>query len=376
MTREEILNIFRDVIKEPGNSYIGEWKNEGKKVIGYFCTFVPAELITAAGMLPVRIRGAGSEDSSSADVYLSHRLCTMIRHATALALNEKYDFLDGEISLNTCDHVRRACDVWRTKTNIPFHAFISMPRTARDSLFPWFVEEVQNVKTGLEKHFGVKVEEENLKKAISLHNEVRKRIINLNTLRRRNPSPISGADALTVALAAQLMPRDKFLPLADELLKELENYTPDEKPRARIVVIGGELDEPHFLRVIESQGAQVVGDNVCFGSRYYSQLIPEAGDPMEMMCRHYFSNVQCARMVGGFPTRFELVERLIRECNADGVIFQKMKFCDPWGSDQHKTLMRFKIKGRPLLVLDREYGVSGIGQIKTRAQAFIEALGK
>ncbi len=376
MDRENLIAEFREIIKKPQNDYIREWTRGGNPVVGHFCTFVPSELFTAVGILPIRIRGAGSTDSGSADVYLSPRLCTFIRHATALALEEHYDFLDGEVSLNTCDHVRRACDVWRLKTNIQFHGFLSVPRNARESLFPWFVEEVQILKNQMEEHFKVKVTEEALRDAIRLHNEVRRRLITLNELRRRDPSPISGADVLAVFVASQLMPRDKFLQMADELIALLENHRPSERPRARILLIGGELDEPEFVEVIESQGAQVVGDNMCFGPRYINQLIPEVGDPFETMCRNYFFNVSCSRMVGGFSDRFDQVERLIRECSADGVIFQKMKFCDPWGSDQYKTMNRFKHKGRPLLVLEREYGVTASGQVKTRTQAFLEALGK
>lgn len=376
MSREQVLAEIKEVIKGPGNQYISEWARSGGKVMGYFCTFVPVEMFTAAGILPIRIRGAGSTDSSAADAYLSNRLCTFVRHATALALDKQYDFLDGEVSLNTCDHVRRACDIWRLKTGIKFHAFLSVPRNARDSLFPWFLEEAQNVREQVEKHFKVKITDEGLREAIALHNNARKRIIKLNDLRRRDPSPISGEDALSVMVASQLMPRDKFIELADKLIASLENAEPERRPRARIVIIGGELDEPEIVRVIESQGAQVVGDNVCFGVRHSNQLIPEAGDPMETMCRHYFFGTSCARMVGGFPQRFEGIEKLIRECKADGVIFQKMKFCDPWGSDQQKCINRFKHKGMSLLVIDREYGVSATGQLKTRTQAFLESLGK
>ena len=376
MSQKKVMQEFREVIKGPKNKYIEEWTRSGGKVMGHFCTYMPGELLTAAGMLPIRIRGAGSKDSGSADAYLSPRICTFVRHATALALEEHYDFLDGEISLNTCDHVRRANDVWRLKTDIQFHGFLSVPRNVRESLFDWYVEEVKILKDSMEEHFKVKVGDEDLRQAIRLHNEVRRRLIRLYQLRRREPSPISGADALAVTIASLLMPRDKFIELADDLLASLEDSKPSKKPRARLILIGGEMDEPDFVEVIESQGAQVVGDNVCFGTRDVDHLIPEDGDPFETICRNYFFKVACARMVGGFQERFDQVERLMKECNADGVIFQKMKFCDPWGSDQTKLIRRFKLKGRPLLVLDREYGVSMSGQLKTRTQAFMEALGK
>ena len=124
MSKNEIMADFREVIKAPDNHHIHEWKKSGGGVIGYMCTYVPVELFTAAGMLPVRIRGAGSDDSGPADAYLSNRVCTFVRHATTLAMEERYDFLDGAIFVNTCDHVRRANDVWRAKSGIGFFDFI------------------------------------------------------------------------------------------------------------------------------------------------------------------------------------------------------------------------------------------------------------
>ena len=39
-------------------SFATQWKKEGKKVIGVLCSYVPEEVIHAAGMLPWRIIGA------------------------------------------------------------------------------------------------------------------------------------------------------------------------------------------------------------------------------------------------------------------------------------------------------------------------------
>jgi len=377
MKKDEILAEFGEVIKGPDNRYLQEWKKSGGRVMGYFCTYVPKELFTAAGMLPVRIRGAGSEDSGAADTYLSNRVCTFVRHATSLALAERYDFLDGAVFLNTCDHVRRANDVWRAKTNLGFFGFLSVPRNARESLLPWYVEEVSNLKSQMEQHFGIKVSEDSLREAIQLHNQVRQRLITLNELRGQDPPRLTGEEMLSIALASQLMPAAPFLERADELIAELKNHPPEARPiRARVVVIGGELDEPAFLRVIESQGAAVVADNVCFSARSFSQMIPVEGNLLEAICRGYFFNIPCARMIGGFPKRYEQIEALVKKYQAKGVIFQRMKFCDPWGGEAHKMLHRKKTTGLHLLVLDREYGVISTGQIKTRVQAFLETMGK
>ena len=124
------LQPFRTAIARPENQYVRRWKAGGRPVVGYFCSYVPVEVLTAAGALPVRLRGPGSTDSGPADAYLSSRTCTYVRHTLTLALEGKYDFLDGQIALNTCDHVRRAFDLWRHKTKVGFHGMISVPRNA------------------------------------------------------------------------------------------------------------------------------------------------------------------------------------------------------------------------------------------------------
>jgi benzoyl-CoA reductase/2-hydroxyglutaryl-CoA dehydratase subunit BcrC/BadD/HgdB len=58
----------------------------------------------------------------------------------------------------------------------------------------------------------------------------------------------------------------------------------------------------------------------------------------------------------------------------DGVIFQKIRYCDLWGGEAiylEKTLKELNI---PLLSIEREYRLSGVGQLKTRIQAFLERI--
>jgi benzoyl-CoA reductase/2-hydroxyglutaryl-CoA dehydratase subunit BcrC/BadD/HgdB len=115
---------------------------------------------------------------------------------------------------------------------------------------------------------------------------------------------------------------------------------------------------------------------VCFGARCFSELVREDGDILENILRRYLYHMPCARMVGEFPKRAEAVKELVRDFKADGVVFQRMKFCDPWASDGHNLPWRLKEDNIPILVLDREYGVSAAGQVKTRVQAFLEKMGK
>ena len=367
---------FRLVSAETCNEHIQHWKGEGGAVVGYFCSYVPVELLTAAGLLGIRLRGAGSRDSGPADVYLSSRTCTYVRHTLALALEGSLDFLDGEICLNTCDHVRRAADVWRHKTGVGFNGFISVPRNARESLYPYFKEEIYRLKAALEEHFGSTIAEAKLEEAVVLHNEVRRRLARIDELRAVEKPALSGADMLAMTVASLLTPPAVFLEMADSLLTDLEAAQgPGDPPRARFLLGGTELDEPAFVSALESQGGAVVADTLCFGSRAHQALVDEASDdPLEAVCRRYFFQLSCARMIGNFEDRLVSLTALCEERNVEGVVFQRLKFCDPWGGEAHNMRHRLKELGMPFLFLEREYGRVHAGQVRTRVQAFHELI--
>ncbi len=372
MDKAEILSIFQQVVEKPFNAYLERWVSGGGKICGYYCTLIPGEIFTAAGMVPYRMRGAGSEDTGLADVHMSSNVCTFVRHTVNLALEREMDFLSGIVCMNGCDQARRAYDVLKQKTKVPFHAFLSVPRASEERLLPWYKEELESLIEGLEQEFSVKIGPEDLREAISLHNSVRRKLIKLNELRKGLNPPISGSEALTVTVAAHLMPLNDFDELAGELLKATAGEEVPRNYRARFIVTGGELDEPEFLKAIEDQGGLVVYEDTCFGARFYEELVSGEGDPFTKIAERYFYRVPCARMFNSFSARYDNVEQIKRDYNADGLIAQRMKQCIINAGHLYNFTRRSRANGMPTLVLDREYLAGGYGQVKTRVQAFIE----
>ena len=373
---EEIFREIRGLIRTHTNRHVDVWKESGRPVIGYFCHYLPREVILAAGALPLRLRGTGSEDTSLGDAYMSGRVCTYVRHVMSLALDERYDFLDGEVSTNTCDHVRRAADLFVKKTPIAFHGFVSVPRSPRESLFPYYVGELRKLMAGMEAHFGVTIGDDELREAIRIMNGIRRRLREIDALRLEERPRLSGAEALSVHIAAQVLPPEIFADLTDRLLETLPERPGLDASRGRLLLIGAELDEPDYIEAVESQGALVVADMLCFGSRSLLDPIDEdAPDPLDALGRAYFFKTSCARMMGDFPRRWEALKAAAREARADGIVFERIIFCDPWGAELHNILHRAKQEGQlPILSLTREYNIVATGQVRTRVQAFIEKI--
>ncbi|MFW5741019.1 MAG: 2-hydroxyacyl-CoA dehydratase subunit D [Myxococcota bacterium] len=369
------LQALQRLVDEPVPEPIRQAKADGRPVVGYFCQYIPPEIILAAGAIPLRLRGVGSDDPSLGDAYMSSRVCTFVRHVMSLVLDERYDVLDAAVCSNTCDHVRRAADVFTHKTDIPC-AFVSVPRTPRESLFGYYLEELRTLYERLSEQFGRAADDEGLRQGIRQVEGNRRRLRALPALRRLHAPKLTGAESLDLHMAAQVLPPEEFQARMDDVLAELEARQGFGDLRARFVLLGAELDDPAYVRALESQGALVVGDQLCFGARSVLPPIDPAGpDPLEAIARAYFFRHSCARMMGDFPARFEAIVRLVRDTRADGVIFQRLVFCDPWGADLHNILNRSReARGFPVLSLSREYGIVPTGQLRTRVQAFVERI--
>ena len=89
------LDELTEIAGKLTNPAIENHKNEGKKVVGFFCSYVPEEILYAADILPYRVRAVGCEHTSSADVYMAQVNCTFSRACLEFALEGKYEFLDG-----------------------------------------------------------------------------------------------------------------------------------------------------------------------------------------------------------------------------------------------------------------------------------------
>ncbi len=367
---------------EPSSTILGSpvrrWKEQGGKVLGYFCSHVPEEIITAAGMLPFRMRGTGSTETTLADTYLSAYNCTFARHCLDLAFGGAYDFLDGVVIVNGCDHIRRLYDIWRRKMATPFVHLITAPHTSGDDQVAYFRDELTILKDALEKHFAVAITPEKLQESIRVQNETRGLLRELYERRKQPSPPITGAETLGVVVASTAMPKPAYNELLRLLLSDLDGRDGVSDVRARLLVAGGMLDDPAYVRVIEDLGGLVVTDSLCFGTReFWNQVSEQDKDPMDALARYYLKErIPCARTIGEHPRRLQFLREMLEEFKVDGVVLQRLKFCDLWGDENYLLRRELRESGVPVLTLEREYLLGGQGQLKTRIQAFLESIAR
>ncbi len=376
--KSKALDEFFQVAGTVANSEVEKWKDSGGKIMGYFCSAMPCELITAAEMLPFRLRAIGSTGTELSDSYFSSINCSFPRHAFNMALKGEYDFIDGLTIFNSCDHIRRIYDHWIRQKDTPYVKIFSLPKKSGAQQVEWFRSELAILRDDLESHFGAKVTDEKLWDAIRLYNQNRKLLRELYELRSSEHPPITGAQMLAATVAGTAMPPERYNQLLNELLDEAKNTEGIPEYRARVMILGGELDNPEFLKVIEDLDALVVADALCFGSRLLWKDVDESiDDPLTALAQYQVNEKpSCARMFTEYEKRAEYVHTMLNDYKVDGAIFARLTFCEVWGFEQYSTVNDFKDWNVPLLCLDHEYTLSGVGQIRTRVQAFLETMGK
>ncbi len=360
----------------PKTSQIQAHKKQGKKVFGWLCTYVPEEILHAAGILPIRIIGYSHEaetDDGTALLYINN--CSFSRSCLQLGLEGQYDFLDGVVGGSTCDGARRLFDVWRQYIGTPFHHVMTVPRKYTERAHQLYYHETIKLKEHLEEYLGFTISDEAIRESALLYNRSRQLLMQLYDLRKRDKPPVTGAEVMEVLNAAYRMPKEIFNEWLGELLDELEASGRAFSGRARVMINGSVLTNPQFIKSIESQGALVVTDELCTSTRYWGdEIILDDGRPiLEEISRRYLNNFPCARM---YPSdvRFDRIIDFVREYRVDGVISQIVRFCVPYSHDLPLLTERLNEQGIPTLALDVEYGSSGSGQVATRVQAFLEML--
>jgi len=373
----ETLREVREINSSfPYTAPIRAWKEQGKKVIAFQCTYVPEEVIYAAGILPIRLTGDSQELAlEEANAYMYINTCSFVRSCLELVLRKQYDFLDGFVSGATCDSPRRLTDVWKYYKFTPFVYILSVPRKMTERAHELYRAEVQDLKHRLEEFFDVGISDLALRQAIKVYNRSRELLKELYELRKSDTPPITGAEVLEVLNAGFKMPKEKFNELLERLMEEASNGQRAVEGKFRLMINGSPLNNPEFIKTIEDLGGLVVVDELCTGVRYWWDLVdtdPEI-DPIEALSRRYLNNFPCPRM---FPPeeRFNRALQLVKDYRVDGVISEIVRYCVHCAHDQPLLRGRLERQGVPVLELDVEYGTPGTGQVRTRVQAFLEML--
>jgi benzoyl-CoA reductase/2-hydroxyglutaryl-CoA dehydratase subunit BcrC/BadD/HgdB len=343
-----------------------------RKKIGWLCSYVPEELIMAAGLEPVRLKGE-VEKVKEADSYIFSNVCPYVKNILDSGLRNKFKNVEGIIFTNSCDCMRRLYDVWTQYVETPFTYMLELPKKRDEYAIKYFTEQLLGLKTRLEEVFAVSISNDKLKKAVSLMNDHRSMITALFERQKEIPPYFEGRELLELCLEEATRPKD-------ETTKKLKNFSGQAKPDRsrqklpRILIMGDVLDKPTLFNLVENAGGSIVNFDTCYGLRHYSGLVEDGPDPIECLARRYLLKPPCARMPG-FDTRIKHLEQLIEEYKIKGVIYSSIKFCDYSLFETPEIEGFLKRSLIPFLIIENDYLWGDVERTRNRVEAFLEVVG-
>jgi len=379
-----ILNAVEKSYKDYGLR-AKELEKEGKKIIGYICSFVPLEIITAAGCIPFRVRGNIHEPITKGDTLLETIVCPYYRSCFDLSLKQKYDFLSGMVIPHGCDSMVRSYSAWSYSLPYSYFHFINIPTVCGESSFEFFDAELNTFRKSLMEFAEKVVTDEDLAKAIQIYNENRDKVRVLYEFRKANPPLISGTELTMALTVGSSLPVGEANTLFDQVSAEIGRRKKSPlQGGPRIFIDGACLDNIEIIKLVEELGGNVVADTICNGARDYFPRTDVGGDPMDALAHRYLDKINCPKTYrenktgtfeGDIASRFGDIGAYAREFKVDGAILYVYKYCDPFGFEVPARKAYYKSINIPLLHLEDVYSAGTMSQLRTRIQAFLEMIG-
>jgi benzoyl-CoA reductase/2-hydroxyglutaryl-CoA dehydratase subunit BcrC/BadD/HgdB len=380
------LIYFESLLENANNELIQKAQADGQICLGYTCFHIPEVLLNVDNCFSTRLRAPNTGSIDIATYYMSNYTCEYARALLERAIEGGYQYLDALIGVDACSMMNRSMEHFEIlnvneKPNF-FVTHTDMPFKITDYTVEGYRRQMRvRVLDRLTEVFGVDTSDEAIRKAVEEHNEMCRIITEIREMRKAENPVITGYEFHLINLVSYVCPTKLILPYLQETLDELKTREPDPvNPfRARVAIVGSEIDDPNLTKLIEGCGALVVSDRYCFGSTPGREVIElnDEEDVLTQICRHYMEVSECARYISDEKVlqRRETSDRLAKEFKAEGIIYEQMKYCDYWGFERALVshIMHDEY-GWPVLSIDRLYNNGNSGQLRTRVQAFVESL--
>ena len=380
------LIYFENLLQEAQNELVMKAVEDGKKALGYNCYYIPEVLMNLDGCFSSRLRAPNCTSCDISSYYMTNRTCPYARSILERAVEGGYNYLSCLFGAESCATIERMEEHFFLINPVKHDGFfvtqIAPPMKGDKTNLDYYKAQLQlKVVEPMRDRLGIDVSDEAMRKAIERFNELCRVITEIGNYRKLDNPPITGYEFHVIQLVSEVCPHELILPYLKETLEEIKTRKPEKEfpYRARVVVVGSEIDDPEFTKLIEMCGAMVVADRYCFGSFPGREEIEirEGESAFDAICRHYLYWNQCARFMDGekIDQRHNEAKRLCDEFKADGIIYESMKFCEFWSYDKILANHIFTEEfGVPCCTIEKEYALGSVGQLRTRFQAFIESL--
>lgn len=377
----DLYSHCEHIISDIDFATVRDWKAQsgGAKAIGYFPVYAPAEIIHAAGMLPVGLNGAGDRlDIQYADARFGSFICSIVKTTLELGMTDHLAPFDGILFSSICDSARNLCFVLQRNYPDMYVDFMHLPHNPESSAAAGFLaSEYRRIAARLETLGGAPCDDESIRRSIAAYNENRALTRELYDRRSREPHLMRAAEVYAVVRAGNFLPVEAHTPMLREAIADLGGRSSKARDSIRVVVEGAFCEQPPIdvVRIIEDAGCYVVDDDLVLGRRWFVDDVPTSGDPMVALAGSYMDGSVYSSVRHDFrKPRFEGLVEKVRRRQADAVIMLVAKFCEPAYFDYVLFKQALEREGIPHLLVEFEEKLFTFENLRMEVETFAESL--
>ncbi len=341
-----------------------------KDIIAILCSYIPVEIIDAAGFTYERIFDNSDDISPKIRSIFPTYMCSYASSCLNKLCNDSNNY-EAVIFTNSCHPMEGVYESLEKLQRDIRKFMLNVPRSQDDEAVDYFGMELKRLIDYFQENFCVSITSDDLKKSVKKFNNKRTVHNKLNELIQNKEIVLTAKETNSLNkcyLENECDYEKKVQAIIDSKEERNTDFT---LPR---IMLSGNICIPRdILEVIEEYKGNVVLCNNCDGYRSLTNCINEDGDVLQNISRAYLNKPACLHCKN-IDLKLKQFEKYLDDYDINGVIFSVMKFCTDqtyWMVNVEKLL---KEKGIPFLFIDSDYYSKSSGQVHTRIQAFLENL--
>lgn len=375
---KELDELARDRVKQ-----LRQAKKDGTPIIEYTGTFIPEEIIRAAGAETyLMCRGGEPEPPDAVLDYMLRFMNPLARSMAGfleLGLDPVTPLADLLVTQQTDCHVGRVTELLEFK-GIKVNKVGIAGDWQKDCALEHYEDTLRQMVSEVEEITGKKVDWEQAKVNFAKSNKLNELFRKLNELRKRPNPPIGMTEMLHLHHDSFMVDADVMIEKMTELYDELKDATgifPEDSPRFVVVGRAFAIGDYTVPRVFEDKGGVIVAELLDEGIREYEKDVELEGDLINNFARNrYRDKTPINVMQPSWKLRCDVIKQLVADYKADGVIWYQLAFDEIYDMEYTCLAKWMSEAGIPIIKMESsyEYSRESMGPLTTRIESYIESI--
>lgn len=322
-------------------------------LIGYTCSYIPVELLSATSMRPYRLLHGDIHLSKEGEKAVRVDACPLVKSNLSYIIKNRNRF-SALVGSTGCDMARRMYDVAAELTDLPVYV-LNTPRTDNPIIYSdeidWLVKQLEHLSSREFHH-------ELLTSEINKWETLRSHFRGIDKKRAASPSLVSTTEFHRAVAHYHKGETDKEPQITEQV---------SDKPRVFLLGSSITYEANPILELIE-QDMRIVGDFNCGLSRILNIKIHERS--LAGLKEAYYNQPPCTFKRPNIKY-YDWIRTRINELECIGIVAWTLDYCDIYEFEVSRIEKIFDL---PVLRIRSDFSYQNLNQLRTRIAAFGEML--